>query len=96
MGNGQQPQVLPDGQQRALHYRYKIVAKDKVNAFKPRQLEDGSDMNNLRAAVFGAVYHQKYQMIPKSNFARVVWEVGYSGLDCFQSSCQKIVEMTTL
>eukprot|EP00438_Fugacium_kawagutii_P022970 Skav217638 [mRNA] locus=scaffold73:25285:27312:+ [translate_table: standard] len=68
--------VLADGQQRALQYRYRLTPKEKINSFKPRPLEDGVDKDNLRAAVFGAIYHQRYNAVPMSSYCRVVWEVG--------------------
>ena len=67
-------EVLPDGQQRALHYRYKISPKDSVNAFKPRELEASLDRNALRPAQFGAIYHRRYSQLPQCEWCRVVWE----------------------
>ncbi|CAK8999273.1 Uncharacterized protein SCF082_LOCUS5988 [Durusdinium trenchii] len=68
--------VLPDGQQRALHYRFKIAAKDKLNSYKPKELEGSVDKSNLRAAQLGAVFHNKYNQIPTCDWCNIVWEAG--------------------
>lgn len=70
--------MLADGQQRALHYRYKLVAKEKVNAYRPKDLEPGCDRKNLRAAVLGAVFASKYNQLPRCEWCNVVWEAGPS------------------
>ena len=56
--------VLPDGQQRALHYRFKIAAKDKLNSYKPKELEGSVDKSNLRAAQLGSRFPQQVQSDP--------------------------------
>ena len=72
-----QLEVMTDGQQRPLHYRYKIVPKDSVNAYKPKELEQNLDRLNLRPAQFGAVFHQKYSQMPTCEWCKVIWEVGF-------------------
>lgn len=80
---------MNDGQQRPLHYRYKIVPKDSLNTFKPKELEQNLDRLNLRPGQFGAVFHQKYSQIPTCDWCKVVWEVGFLyfqlGYRCFQT-----------
>ena len=80
---------MTDGQQRSLHYRYKIHPKESVNAFKPKELEQGLDRLNLRPAQFGALFHQKYSQIPTCDWCRIVWEVGFLysqlGYRCYQT-----------
>jgi hypothetical protein len=68
---------MSDGQQRPLHYRYKIVPKDSLNSFKPKELEPNLDRLSLRPGQFGAVFHQKYSQIPTCDWCKVVWEVGF-------------------
>jgi hypothetical protein len=68
--------AFPDGQQRALHYRYKVSPKEKVNAYKPKELEGGIDRANLRSAQLGAIFHQKYSQLPRCEWCNVMWEVG--------------------
>ena len=67
-------QAFPDGQQRALHYRYKCEPMEKVNAFKPKELDPNLDRRNMRAAMLGAVWCKKLNKIPASNWLKVIWE----------------------
>ena len=68
--------VQSDGQQRALHYRHKIVANEKINAFKPKELEPTTQKLNMRAAMMGAIYHKKYNMLPQNEWCKLCWEAG--------------------
>ena len=65
-------QVNADGCQTALSYRYKIVAENMINAFKPREITE--DKMNLRGVSFGAIYHQRYQQLPRNDHANIIWE----------------------
>ena len=67
-------QVLPDGQQRALHYRYKLSPLDKVNVFRPKELDPNATRLGIRGAMLGAYWCKKFEKLPLSNWLKVVWE----------------------
>ena len=69
-------QVMPDGSQIPLSYRYTVQANTKVNAFKPKELqqEDNAAKPDLRAAIFGSLWCSKFNQLPKAPHIGVVWE----------------------
>ena len=67
-------QVLPDGQQRALHYRHKLSPLDKVNALRPKELDPNATRLGIRGAMLGAYWCKKFEKLPLSNWLKVVWE----------------------
>lgn len=68
------PQVQPDGQQRALHYRYRITPQDAINAYKPKELDASMSRVGMRSAMLGAIFKGKYNNLPQSDWVRLVWE----------------------
>ena len=98
-------QVAPDGQQLPLQYRYKVVADNRVDAFKPKEIPASDDVGNLRSAVMGAHFNGRLTTIPKASHCTIVWEVTsaswgmVSVLDLFHEkvvgkSFEKLVEST--
>ena len=67
-------QVAGDGSQVPMTYRYKITPDAKVNSFKPKELSPQDDKSNLRSAVFGALWCNKFNQLPKTAHCDVVWE----------------------
>ena len=67
-------QVMPDGSQLALSYRYTVQADQKINAFKPRELQGDDNKLHLRAALFGSLWCNKLNQLPKAPHVDVVWE----------------------
>ena len=67
---------MPDGSQIPLSYRYTVQANTKVNAFKPKELqqEDNAAKPDLRAAIFGSLWCSKFNQLPKAPHIGVVWE----------------------
>lgn len=76
-------QVDADGSQSVLSYRYLVTPRQNVNAFKPKALEDSCVRDNLRAAIFGAIFAGKFNQLPTSAWCKVVWEAGI-GKGCHQ------------
>lgn len=98
-------QVAPDGQQLPLQYRYKVVADNRVDAFKPKDIPASDDVGNLRSAVMGAHFNGRLTTLPKASHCTIVWEVTsaswgmVSVVDLFQEkvvgkSFEKLVEST--
>jgi len=67
-------QVNETGTQVPLQYRYKVTADQKVNAFKPKEIPEGEDKLNLKAAMFGALWCGDYSCVPRLAHCNVVWE----------------------
>ena len=42
----------------------------------PKQLDEGLDRMSVRATMIGAAFHGQYNKLPKTDLARVCWEVG--------------------
>ena len=86
------PQVLADGQQRALHYRYKISPVQKINAFKAKELDPQVSRIGIRSAMLGAYFSKKFDKMPQTDWIKVVWEARSSQNKCWfmnQNQVQK-------
>ena len=53
----------------AFRYDVSPTRSFRTNVFRPRAAQ-----GDLRAASFGALFINKYEMIPESKIADVVWE----------------------
>ena len=67
-------QVVADGSQVPLAYRYKVIPDAKVNTFKPKDLQSADDRMTLRSAQFGAVFNGRFNQLPRASHCDVVWE----------------------
>ena len=67
-------QVMPDGSQIPLSYRYKVVANSTVNSFKAKELAASDDKHNLRSAMFGALFCGRFTQLPHTNHCGVIWQ----------------------
>ena len=67
-------QVAASGEQAPLSFRYTVTPAEKINAYKPKKLEDNLSRVGLRAAMLGAIYDKKYQQLPTNEWCKVVWE----------------------
>ena len=79
-------QVDGQGSQQPMAYRYNLRPSQSVNAFKPKALTqenlDASD--NLRVALFGALWDGRYSALRASANAAILWEAGW-GKQCFNN-----------
>lgn len=67
-------QVMPDGSQAPLSYRYKVVPNATVNSYKPKDLAANEDKLNLRSAMFGALFCGRFSQLPRANHCGVIWQ----------------------
>ena len=66
--------MLGDGNQVPLNYRYAIQPQEKINAFKPKELDPAVSSLGIRSAALGAYYHKKYNQLPTCEWLQTVWE----------------------
>ena len=55
----------------AFRYDISPTRSYKTNVFRPKAVQ-----GELRAASFGSLFIGKYEMVPESKLADVVWEAG--------------------
>ena len=60
----------------AKRFRYNVAPRSKVCVLTPKQLDEGLDRMSVRATMIGAAFHGQYNKLPKTDLARVCWEVG--------------------
>lgn len=72
-------QVVGAGsEKRTLAFRYDITSRTKLNAFKPKKVEE--DFLNVRYSQFGGCF-DSYNTMLKSPNAAIVWEAGLVTID---------------
>ena len=62
----------------AMNFRYNVSSKTKLNVFTPKVVEF-QDMMNIKPASFGSLWSNQFDKLPKTQRAKILWEV--------QSSC---------
>ena len=66
-------EVLGDGTQAPMAYRYTISPDVKINAYKPKPLTT-EDKLTLRSAQFGALWSGRFNQLPRTLYSDIVWE----------------------
>ena len=57
-----------------MTFRYAVAADHKVNAFKAKEIPPTDSKLDLRSAVFGALWSNKFNQLPRTDYCSVVWE----------------------
>lgn len=57
-----------------MTFRYALAADAKVNSFKAKEIPPGDNKLDLRSAVFGALWSNKFNQLPQTDYCGVVWE----------------------
>ena len=70
-------QAMGNGDVRTMQFRYDVSAKQKVNAYKPKPMEDGA--SDVRYSQFGATFSDYHNMLQSAN-VKIVWEAGCQNL----------------
>ena len=57
-----------------MTFRYAVAADPKVNSYKPKEIAQTENKLDLRSAVFGALWSNKFNQLPRADHCGVVWE----------------------
>lgn len=68
-------QVDATGAQIPVAYRYGVALDETISAFQPKELEEGTDSQSIRATQFGAIFKTRYNQLPTSAHSKIIWEV---------------------
>ena len=57
-----------------MTFRYSVAADAKVNSYKAKEIPANENKLDLRSAVFGALWSNKFSQLPRADYCDVVWE----------------------
>ena len=58
----------------AQNFRYQVLPKTLATIFNPKKIEQSVDKMNMRATMFGGLFFDNFDKLPRTDAARVCWE----------------------